>query len=72
MKAVFNSRLQCFLKIMIRFFNNRKSQHFCRLSICKIYSKNYSLLSTFAQVSLKPTVLLKTNFSAEESLSTQK
>jgi hypothetical protein len=32
---------------------------------------NYSLLSTFAQVSRKPTVLLKTNFSAEESLSTQ-
>lgn len=27
---------------------------------------------TFAQVSLSPTVLLKTNFSAEESLSTQK
>ena len=27
---------------------------------------------TFAQVSLNPTVLLKTNFSAEESLSTQK
>ena len=27
---------------------------------------------TFAQVSLNPTVLLKTNFSAEASLSTQK
>ena len=27
---------------------------------------------TFAQVSLKPTVLLNTNFSADDSLSTQK
>lgn len=35
------------------------------------YAENYSLFSTLAHVSLNPTVLLKTNFSADESLSTQ-
>jgi hypothetical protein len=42
------------------------------LQVFKVfYAENYSLFSTLAHVSLSPTVLLKTNFSADESLSTQ-
>lgn len=52
--------------------NNRKIPKCFGIFIYKTYSLFYSLLSTFAQVSRRPTVLLKTNFSADESLSTQK
>ncbi len=50
---------------------NKKSQHIAGI-LMFIMLKTYSLLSTLAHVSRKPTVLLNTSFSAVESLSTAK
>lgn len=61
-----------FLKLITNIYNRKIPNKFGIL-IYKTYSLLfYSLLSIFAQVSLKPTVLLKTKLEADESLSTQK
>lgn len=60
-------KLTYFKKSFNTFKNTKKV-----LFLEDFFRKYYSLLSSFAHVLRKPTVLLKTNFSAVVSLSTQK